>query len=192
MPYPPYPQSVPLASLTPRERQVIPYIAEGRANKVIAIELGISQRTAEAHRARIFQKLGVRNAVELVRAMWHVPDGGCRLAEPSPVPYGKNCGGAAAALARAASASPIAEPVAAVRRAASARAASARPTPVTPAPSRATPSRATPARADPASAAPAASVPPGAHHVTGRRRLVRGPLHQWDPDQADVSDGKQD
>ncbi len=53
--------------LTPRERDVMRYVALGTANKVIAQELGVSQRTIEAHRARIFQKMKVRNAVELAR-----------------------------------------------------------------------------------------------------------------------------
>lgn len=56
-----------LDCLTLREREVTSYITRGTPNKVIAAELGISQRTIEAHRARIFMKLGVRNAVELVR-----------------------------------------------------------------------------------------------------------------------------
>jgi len=55
------------SGLTPRERDVLAYVAQGKPNKVIAAELGISQRTIEAHRARIFQKMQVRNAVELVR-----------------------------------------------------------------------------------------------------------------------------
>jgi DNA-binding NarL/FixJ family response regulator len=54
-----------LSVLTPRERDVMDYVARGRPNKIIAAELGVSQRTVEAHRARIFQKLQVRNAVEL-------------------------------------------------------------------------------------------------------------------------------
>jgi len=56
-------------ALTARERQVAAYLAAGKANKVIAIDLGISRRTAEAHRARIFRKLGVRNAFELACRM---------------------------------------------------------------------------------------------------------------------------
>jgi DNA-binding CsgD family transcriptional regulator len=78
------------AALTPREHQVMECIAQGWANKVIAFELGISQRTAEAHRARVFSKLGVRNAVELVQAVWnaaHVADGAAALA------YGASRGG---------------------------------------------------------------------------------------------------
>jgi DNA-binding CsgD family transcriptional regulator len=51
--------------LTPREREVMALLLEGRANKVIADRLGISTRTVEVHRARVMAKLGVRNAVEL-------------------------------------------------------------------------------------------------------------------------------
>lgn len=56
-----------MSSLTPRERDVMHYVALGTPNKIIAAELGVSQRTIEAHRARCFQKLQVRNAVELAR-----------------------------------------------------------------------------------------------------------------------------
>lgn len=54
-----------LATLTPREREIVAYVAAGQPNKVIAIDLAISLRTVEAHRARIFAKLGVRNAMQL-------------------------------------------------------------------------------------------------------------------------------
>ncbi|MBB5214680.1 response regulator transcription factor [Parapusillimonas granuli] len=57
--------SSPFSVLTPRERDVMQYVARGKPNKIIAAELGVSQRTIEAHRARIFQKMQVRNAVEL-------------------------------------------------------------------------------------------------------------------------------
>jgi DNA-binding NarL/FixJ family response regulator len=67
------PASVLFESLTPRERDVLSYIATGKANKVIAAELEISQRTVEAHRARVFQKLRVRNAVELTRFVFSEP-----------------------------------------------------------------------------------------------------------------------
>ena len=59
--------------LTPRERDVMNYVALGKANKVIAAELGVSQRTIEAHRARIFQKMQVKNAVELARCILSQP-----------------------------------------------------------------------------------------------------------------------
>jgi DNA-binding CsgD family transcriptional regulator len=57
----------PFSVLTPRECEVMLGIVQGFANKYIAAELGVSCRTVEAHRARIFMKLGVRNAVELTR-----------------------------------------------------------------------------------------------------------------------------
>ncbi len=52
-------------SLTEREQTVMQMICAGRLNKVIADDLGISMRTVEVHRARIFTKMGVRGAVEL-------------------------------------------------------------------------------------------------------------------------------
>jgi two-component system, LuxR family, response regulator DctR len=58
-----------LATLTPREREVMHAVADGHANKVIAIDLGLSMRTVEVHRARVFEKLDVRGAVELTRAL---------------------------------------------------------------------------------------------------------------------------
>ena len=63
-----------LAVLTVRERDVIHPVAEGKSNKLIAIELGISMRTVEAHRARIFYKMGVRNAVQLAREVCSNPE----------------------------------------------------------------------------------------------------------------------
>lgn len=55
-----------LSELTPRESQVMGLICEGMANKVIAIELGISERTVELHRGRVMHKLGVRSVPELI------------------------------------------------------------------------------------------------------------------------------
>lgn len=55
-----------MASLTPREREVLQCLVEGRLNKQIADQLGVSMRTVEVHRSRVFEKMGVRNAVELV------------------------------------------------------------------------------------------------------------------------------
>ena len=59
------PAATGLAALTPRERDILTYLVAGKSNKYIAIELNISARTAEAHRARVFRKMGVRNAMEL-------------------------------------------------------------------------------------------------------------------------------
>ena len=69
------------AVLTARERDVIHPVAEGKSNKLIAMELGISMRTVEAHRARIFYKMGVRNAVQLAREV-------CTNPEPQPADAG--------------------------------------------------------------------------------------------------------
>jgi two-component system response regulator DctR len=56
-----------LAELTPRERQVMERVLAGEYNKTIADALGIAVRTVEVHRARIFEKMGVRSAVELAQ-----------------------------------------------------------------------------------------------------------------------------
>jgi DNA-binding CsgD family transcriptional regulator len=53
--------------LTPREREVLTQIAAGASNKEAGRHLGISPRTIEVHRARIMEKLGARNAADLVR-----------------------------------------------------------------------------------------------------------------------------
>lgn len=52
--------------LTPREAEVLERLCEGKANKVVAIELGISERTVELHRSRIMKKLAIRSAAELI------------------------------------------------------------------------------------------------------------------------------
>jgi FixJ family two-component response regulator len=54
-------------SLTPRETEVMELVVNGSANKVIAMDLGVSQRTVELHRARVMQKMSVRSLAELVR-----------------------------------------------------------------------------------------------------------------------------
>lgn len=51
---------------TPRETAIIRLLAEGKANKVIAADLGISIRTVETHRAKIMQKLGLHSLAELI------------------------------------------------------------------------------------------------------------------------------
>lgn len=56
-----------IATLTEREREVMAAILSGKLNKVIADELQIAMRTVEVHRARIFDKMGVRSAVELAQ-----------------------------------------------------------------------------------------------------------------------------
>jgi FixJ family two-component response regulator len=56
-----------LACLTAREREIFDQIVHGKANKVVAIEFGISEKTVEAHRARVMHKLGAGSLAELVR-----------------------------------------------------------------------------------------------------------------------------
>jgi two-component system, LuxR family, response regulator FixJ len=56
-----------LESLTPREKQVMNFIVDGSANKVIAIDLGLSERTVEIHRAKVMEKMGARSVAHLVK-----------------------------------------------------------------------------------------------------------------------------
>ena len=56
-----------IASLTEREHEVFQLVAEGLANKAIAAELGISERTVEVHRAQVMKKLGAKTLAQLVR-----------------------------------------------------------------------------------------------------------------------------
>jgi FixJ family two-component response regulator len=54
-------------SLTPREREVMAMVVDGKANKVIAIDLGLSERTVEIHRANVMEKMGARSVAHLVK-----------------------------------------------------------------------------------------------------------------------------
>ncbi len=54
-------------SLTPRERQVMDMVVDGAANKVIAIDLDLSERTVEIHRAKVMEKMGARSVAHLVK-----------------------------------------------------------------------------------------------------------------------------
>ncbi len=56
-----------LQALTPREREVMELVAEGRPNKVVATRLGLSTRTVEVHRAKVMEKMGARSLADLVR-----------------------------------------------------------------------------------------------------------------------------
>ncbi len=61
-------------SLTPREREIMDRMIAGQANKVIAIELEISQRTVEIHRSRVMHKMGTHSLAHLVRMVLSVKD----------------------------------------------------------------------------------------------------------------------
>lgn len=67
-----------MVTLSEREQQVMQLLVAGKPNKVIAGELEIAVRTVEVHRARIFEKMGVRSAVELVNVL-AVMDGAAGL-----------------------------------------------------------------------------------------------------------------
>jgi FixJ family two-component response regulator len=58
-----------IALLTPREKEVMERVVRGQANKVIAMDLGVSQRTIELHRARVMRKFRMRSVAELVHAV---------------------------------------------------------------------------------------------------------------------------
>jgi len=62
-----------LDSLTPRERQVLLLMTAGKANKIMAHELGVSQRTVEIHRARVMEKSGADSLAQLVRMVMEQP-----------------------------------------------------------------------------------------------------------------------
>jgi len=56
-----------LATLTPREREVLTHVVAGKLNKQIAYELGTVEKTVKVHRGRMMSKLGVRTVADLVR-----------------------------------------------------------------------------------------------------------------------------
>jgi len=55
------------ATLTPREVQVMKLMTEGRPNKLMAVDLDLSQRTIEIHRAHVMEKMQARSLAQLVR-----------------------------------------------------------------------------------------------------------------------------
>ena len=58
-----------LATLTPRENDVVHSLIDGSANKIVAYRLGLSPRTVEMHRANAFAKLGLRSIADLIRVI---------------------------------------------------------------------------------------------------------------------------
>jgi FixJ family two-component response regulator len=56
-----------VATLTPREREVLQHVVAGRLNKQIAADLGTVEKTIKVHRSHVMDKMGTRSIVELVR-----------------------------------------------------------------------------------------------------------------------------
>jgi DNA-binding NarL/FixJ family response regulator len=67
------PRSYPVDELTPRELEVLGLVASGKANKQIAVELSISERTARTHVSHILRKLGLSSRTQA--ALWAVSEG---------------------------------------------------------------------------------------------------------------------
>ncbi len=63
-----------LQTLTPREQEVMKMVVAGKRNKVIAMELSVSQSTVEAHRARVMEKMEARSLSDLMRMVLAVED----------------------------------------------------------------------------------------------------------------------
>ena len=61
-----------LGSLTPREREVLELLTSGKANKMMAQDLGLSQRTVEIHRAHVMEKMGAKSVAQLVRMVMEI------------------------------------------------------------------------------------------------------------------------
>jgi two-component system response regulator FixJ len=68
-------------TLTPRELDVLRLVVEGRANKAISADLGISLKTVETHRARVMEKMAAGSVSELVRMTLIIESKG------KPLPY---------------------------------------------------------------------------------------------------------
>jgi FixJ family two-component response regulator len=63
-------------ALTPREREVLALVTSGKANKVIAADLGLSQRTVEIHRAHVMDKMRASSLAHLVRMVLDLEESG--------------------------------------------------------------------------------------------------------------------
>ncbi len=63
--------------LTPREREVMRLLSEGKQTKQIAMELSISPKTVEKHRSKVLHKMEAHTVVDLVRMLLRPPTNGC-------------------------------------------------------------------------------------------------------------------
>jgi FixJ family two-component response regulator len=78
-----------VATLTPRERDVMSLVTTGLLNKEIAYTLGTSEKTIKAHRAHIMQKMQAASVAELVRMVALVERGEPPTAQPQPIAYAR-------------------------------------------------------------------------------------------------------
>jgi DNA-binding NarL/FixJ family response regulator len=83
------PEIVPRSRLTPREREVVQLLAEGKTSKEVALVLGLSVKTAETHRTNIMRKLGLHSVADLTlyavrNGLVQVFDALPQTAEPTP------------------------------------------------------------------------------------------------------------
>jgi len=69
-----------LQTLTPREREILTLVTSGKPNKIMAADLGVSQRTVEIHRARVMEKMHASSLAQLVRMVMDLNE----AAEPGP------------------------------------------------------------------------------------------------------------
>jgi two-component system, LuxR family, response regulator FixJ len=65
-----------IGSLTPREKEVLDLLTSGKANKSMAQDLGLSQRTVEIHRAHVMEKMGAKSVAQLVRMVMDLEHSG--------------------------------------------------------------------------------------------------------------------
>ena len=84
----PRPASLDALGLTPRQAKVLMLLMEGKANKVIAKELGLSVETVKDHVAAVLRCLGVRSRMQAVIAVRHLPQPGPSAHQPQPGPAG--------------------------------------------------------------------------------------------------------
>jgi FixJ family two-component response regulator len=73
-----------IESLTPREKEVMKLVVDGEANKVIAIDLGLSERTVEIHRAKVMEKMAAKSVAHLVKMNIEAAQEGSRVEPGSP------------------------------------------------------------------------------------------------------------
>lgn len=80
----PFGEASPLERLSPREREVLQLVVEGKTSAAIAVDLGLSPKTVETYRSRLMGKIGVENVPQLVRfALGHVLTPPGRPVKPS-------------------------------------------------------------------------------------------------------------